>query len=183
MHVFLPLSSLRRLIGMPMDRLLNHVVPLDAVLGAAAAYFSHSMADAPTLDVRIALLDAALIRRFGETPALPRAQLHALALLRDRPDLAIADVAHAVGWSHKHLASRVHDAVGLGPRSWRRLIRFERFTQRLTNPAAPAWADLAQDAGYCDQPHMIREFREFAGLTPSEHRSRSLPDGGGLIEN
>jgi AraC-like DNA-binding protein len=79
-------------------------------------------------------------------------------------------------------ATRSRDAVGVGPRSWRRLIRFERLTKRLAATLSPDWPALAQETGYYDQPHMIREFKEFAGLTPGEHLSRSLPDGGGLIE-
>ena len=122
------------------------------------------------------------MRRFAATPALPPAQVYALSLLRDRPELDIAAVARLVGWSRKHLAGRVHDAVGVGPRSWRRLIRFQRLTQRLAGAGTPDWATLALDAGYCDQPHMIREFREFAGLTPGGYVARSLPAGGGLID-
>lgn len=183
MHVFLPLSSLRRLVGVPLDQLLDRVIPLAALLGGQETSFSHALAGARDLGDRVALLDAALTRRFATTQPLPRAQIHALALLRDRPELDISEVARAVGWSRKHLASRVHDAVGVGPRSWRRLIRFERLTRRLAAAGTPDWAALAQDAGYCDQPHMIREFREFSGLTPTEHLSRSLPDGGGLIES
>jgi AraC-like DNA-binding protein len=182
MHVFLPLSSVRRLVGVPMDRLLDQVIPLDALLGRQETSFCHALVEARDLGDRIKLLDAALTRRFTTTAALPQAQVYALSLLRDRPDLDISEVARAVGWSRKHLASRVHDAVGVGPRSWRRLIRFERLTKRLAATLSPDWAALAQEAGYYDQPHMIREFREFAGLTPGEHLSRSLPDGGGLIE-
>lgn len=182
-HVFLPLSSVRRLVGVPMDRLLDRVIPLDALLGSHDTSFCHTLVAARDLGDRVALLDAALTRRFAAAAALPQSQLYALALLRDRPELDISEVARAVGWSRKHLASRVHDAVGVGPRSWRRLIRFERLTKALAGAQAVDWAALAQDAGYCDQPHMIREFREFAGITPGEHLSRSLPDGGGLIEN
>ena len=129
------------------------------------------------------MLDAALIGRFAATAMLPAAQRHALALLRDRPELDIAEIARTIGWSRKHLANRVRDAVGVGPRSWRRLIRFERLVAALTADSAPDWAGHAHDAGYCDQSHMIREFREFAGLTPGEFHTRSLPDGGGLIEH
>jgi AraC-like DNA-binding protein len=182
-HVFLPLASLRRLVGVPLDRLLDRVVPLDALLGGDATRFCAALVEANDMDRRIALLDAALIRRFAARPVLPAAQRHALALLHSRPDLDIAEVARDIGWSRKHLADRVRDATGVGPRSWRRLIRFERLVGGMASEQAPDWADLAIATGYCDQSHMIREFREFAGMTPGDYRARSLPGGGGLVEH
>jgi AraC-like DNA-binding protein len=106
----------------------------------------------------------------------------ALRLLRTRPDLDIAAIARDIGWSRKHLADRVRDAVGIGPRSFRRLLRFDRLTKAIGEDPAPDWTGLAHDVGYCDQSHLIREFREFAGLTPSQYVARSLPGGGGLVE-
>ncbi|MEO6216967.1 MAG: helix-turn-helix domain-containing protein [Sphingomonas sp.] len=182
LHIFLPLASLRRLVGVPMDRLIDQVVPLDALLGPAATGLCAALLDAPDMAGRIALLDAALLSRFAAAPALAGAQRHALGLLRDRPDLDVAEVARTIGWSRKHLANRVQDAVGVGPRCWRRLLRFERLVAGLAEAPAAGLAGLAFDAGYCDQSHMIREFREFAGLTPSDYLARNLADGGGLVE-
>ncbi|MDZ5649384.1 AraC family transcriptional regulator [Nitrospirillum sp. BR 11828] len=186
MHVFLPLSSLRRLLGCPLTELVDRVVPLDAMLGPAGTRLGQALAEAPDGAGRMAILDEALTRRFAALPGLPRAQMHALALLRDRPDMDIAAIAQDIGWSAKHLAARVKDALGVGPRTYRRLLRFEALTKGLG--AAPpdagsgGWAGIAIDAGYCDQSHMIREFREFAGLTPGQYLAQSLPDGGGLVE-
>jgi AraC-like DNA-binding protein len=71
----------------------------------------------------------------------------------------------------------------VGPRSFRRLLRFQALVEAIKHDGrATSWAALAHDAGYCDQPHMIREFREFSGLTPANYVARSLPDGGGLVE-
>jgi AraC-like DNA-binding protein len=183
MHVFLPLTTLRRLLGVPMDRLIDRVAPLDALLGAAASDLGVRLCEARDLGGRVALLDAALTSRLAAAPALGRQQSHALRLLRGRPDLDIAQIARDLGWSRKHLAARVRDAVGVGPRCFRRLLRFQKLTQMIGRHAGPPdWAGLACDAGYCDQSHMIREFREFSGLTPRIYRARSLPDGGGLVE-
>ena len=183
MHVFLPLATLRRLLGTPMDRLVDRVISLDAVLGAEARDLGVRLCDAKNADARVALLDAALSRRLVHAGDLPAQQMHALKLLRSRPGRDICEIALDIGWSRKHLASRVKDAIGIGPRCFRRLLRFQKLTALIGRHAGPPdWAGLALDAGYCDQPHMNREFREFSGLTPEMYRSRSLPAGGGLVE-
>lgn len=182
-HVFLPLATLRRLLGVPMDRLVDQVVPLDTLFGRTARRLGEALVTARSRAERVALLDRALSERLAGAPPLCRQQRHALDLLRTRADLDIAAVAREIGWSRKHLATRVRDAVGVGPRSFRRLLRFQRLTAALADERAPDWAGLAHDAGYCDQPHLIREFREFAGVSPSTYLKRSLADGGGLVES
>jgi AraC-like DNA-binding protein len=158
------------------------VIPLHDLLGRRGDALTATLADADSLETRIALLESVLMRRVAETVALDRRQLQALHLLRTRSDLDISAVGDAVGYSRKHLADRVHDAVGVGPRSYRRLLRFQGLMRSLATGAAPDWALLAQSAGYCDQSHLIREFGEFAGMTPTEFMARSLHNGGGLIE-
>jgi AraC-like DNA-binding protein len=183
MHVFLPLATLRRLLGVPMDRLMDQVVPLDAVLGADARDLGEKLCQANDGDSRVALLETALAARLAVVRPLDRQQAHGLHLLRNRPAKDITEIARELGWSRKHFADRVKDAVGIGPRCFRRLLRFQRLTGMIARPSgAPDWAGIAHDAGYCDQSHMIREFREFSGLTPRTYRARNLPEGGGLVE-
>ena len=183
MHVFLPLTTLRRLLAIPMDQLVDRVVGLDALLGAEARSLCVRLCEAPDRSARVALLDAAITRRLALMPPLDRRQAHALDALRTRPGLDILTIADDIGWSRKHLTARVKDAVGVGPRCFRRLLRFQELIAAVEmHVETPDWAGLAHEAGYFDQSHMIREFREFSGLTPSLYVARCLPDGGGLVE-
>jgi AraC-like DNA-binding protein len=182
-QVELPLSTLRRLLGLPMHELIDRVIPLHDLLGRRSDGMTVSLAAADSLQARTVLLEAALLRRLRETAALDRRQLQALHLLRTRSDLDINAIGAAIGYSRKHLADRVRDAVGVGPRSYRRLLRFQGLMRLVTAATMPDWAALAQTAGYCDQSHLIREFGEFAGMTPTEFMTRALQNGGGLIEH
>ena len=182
-HVFLPLTTLRRLLGVPMDEFVDRVVPLDTLLGRDARELGDALGHARDAGERADILDDVLAASLSRGPRLDDRVLHALATLRDQPDRDIARIADDVGWCRKHLATRVRDAVGVGPRSFRRLLRFQTLTGLLgTKPGRPDWAAVAADAGYCDQSHMIHEFREFSGLTPGAYIARALPDGGGLLE-
>jgi len=183
-HVFLPLASLRRLLGMPMHALFDRVVPLDALLGRGAGDLGERLAEARTLDARVALLDRHLTRRFADTPPMSVADAAALARVAGRPDQDLVEVARMIGWSRKHLAHRVRDAIGVGPRSYRRLLRFQSTIGAIGDGSGmdANWAAFAAGRGYCDQSHLIREFREFAGMTPQTYVARLAGGGGGLIE-
>lgn len=76
----------------------------------------------------------------------------------------IATLAGEIGWSRKHLAAEFTDAVGLGPKTLSRIVRFNR---ALRLSATQDWAGIAVDCGYADQAHLAREFRQMAGHAPT----------------
>jgi AraC-like DNA-binding protein len=78
----------------------------------------------------------------------------------------IASIAERLGWSRKHLAAGFSNAIGIGPKTLSRIARFNRALDLARQPAAN-WADIAADCGYADQAHLVREFRDLAGETPT----------------
>jgi len=76
------------------------------------------------------------------------------------------------GYSHRALIGLFAGAVGLTPKRYARVRRFHGALRRAVPDAS--WADIAADLGYSDQAHFVREFREFAGVTPSGYR-RAAP--------
>ncbi len=182
-HVYLPLTTLRRLLGVPMSELADRAVSLDSACGAEARGLGPRLAECADREARATLLDEALAHRLSQAAPLDRRLARGLDALRAWPGRDVAEIARDVGWSAKHFRARMQDAAGVGPRCFRRLLRFQSLLAAVGRAGeAPDWAGLALDAGYCDQAHMIREFREFSGLTPRTYLARILPDGGGLAE-
>lgn len=83
---------------------------------------------------------------------------------RTRPDA----MARAVGMSRRQLGRLFRDRIGIGPKSLMRVGRFQRLLQGLEG-ASPRLAALAARTGYFDQAHMTRDFRLFAGTTPTRY--------------
>lgn len=104
------------------------------------------------------LLRAAQLRGVSAPDPLVRAAVVALA----RPRARVSAVAAELGVSARQLQRRVSDAVGYGPKTLARVLRFRRL-QAL--PPAPL-AELALDAGYADQAHMTAEVTRLAGTSP-----------------
>ena len=82
-----------------------------------------------------------------------------------------------LGCSRRYLSRRFTAEVGLPPKALARQIRFARVCARVRREPA-AWARLASEAGYYDQAHLNRDFRELAGTTPTDFVARLLPGGG-----
>jgi AraC-like DNA-binding protein len=88
------------------------------------------------------------------------------AQLRD-PSARAEELADDVGLSVRQLRRRCHAAVGYGPKTLQRVLRFQRFVRLIDAPAGPPdLAAAAAQSGYADQAHLSRECVALSGLTP-----------------
>jgi AraC-like DNA-binding protein len=140
-------------------------VPLARWLGDDATTLAASVARAPDTAARIERLEAWLAGRLLglEDPDVARA----IARIFDSGGAGrIGDLARAAGMSERALSRLFAARVGLSPKRFSRVVRFQQVLRRLDGQ--PDWAQLAADLGYFDQAHMIREFKALFGCTPGE---------------
>lgn len=145
-------------------------VEVDAVWGREACDRLHSrLADAASPRDAFVLLEEALIDRFS-TRLLPHPGVrHALDVFtRTAHAASIGQVREAVGLSHRRFIDVFTRAVGLTPKTFCRVRRFQRALRLAHQGHRVRWSELALTCGYSDQAHMARDFRDFSGLTPSE---------------
>ena len=119
--------------------------------------------DPDTAAARALDVAAALVIDAAPDPAVTRAA----RLLRD-PQARAENVAADVGLSMRQLRRRCHSAVGYGPKTLQRVLRFRRFVSRIDGcPDVLDLAAIAVEAGYADQAHLTRECGKLSGLTPA----------------
>jgi AraC-like DNA-binding protein len=162
-------GALRLLTGVPADELTGRHTPLEQLWGAAAvAEARERLLEAggaePALDVLEALLEARLPRVRYLHPAVAQA----LGRLAAHPE--VGDVVADSGYSHRRFIAMFRGAVGLTPKLYCRVARLQRALERAARPEV-ALTELALDAGFCDQPHLNREFRALAGISPGRYRA------------
>jgi AraC-like DNA-binding protein len=175
-----PLAA-RTLLGVPLGELTNTVVELEDVLGAEAGELVERLQDEPSWAARFDVLDEFLVRRASEAPLVAPSVERAVELLVESGGReSIRKVATDVGWSRPHLTARFQEEVGLPPKSFARILRFERARSLILASDGTDLARIALACGYSDQPHMNRDFREFSGASPGEFLARRLPGGGGI---
>ena len=122
-------------------------------------------------DECLAALEDALVAALAASGAIADPTVARVADEIDRrPDARVADVAAASGVSAGSLAQRFRRATGTTPKVYADTVRFHRFLTRLAEPGPlPTWTELIADTSYYDQPHFIRAFTRFAGLSPREY--------------
>jgi AraC-like DNA-binding protein len=173
-----PLGA-RRLLGLPMSELTRRVVALDDV--RIGDELVGRLQDASDWATRFDVLDAFLLARLARAdPIAPELELAWRRLTATAGAIPIGRLAREVGWSRRHLAGRFAHEVGFGPKVVARILRFQRVTGELRARGGNGLADIAYATGYADQAHLNRDFRAFAGTTPTDYAARLLPGGAGV---
>ena len=165
-----------RFLGVPLWELTDQRVPLDDLWGSEALLLADA-ADAVTLEERVARAERVLLARL-RSRAARRTAAEELAgrgvalLRRARGGVGVREVAAALGVGERRLQRAFDHAVGVGPKALAGVLRFRRLTQAIAAASERGpipWAALAAEAGYADQPHLVREFKRLAGLTPAQY--------------
>jgi AraC-like DNA-binding protein len=168
-----------RLLGLPMAELSGQLVDLVEVLGPEGRRLGEQLREAVSWPHRFALLDRFLLRRLEEGPQpSPEVGRAWEWLVASGGTVPIGRVAEEVGWSHKHLITRFRQQVGLRPKTAARLVRFDGVLGRLDGRQPLDWGLVAREAGYADQAHLIRDFHQFTGTTPTQFVARTTPPDG-----
>jgi AraC-like DNA-binding protein len=168
------------LLAIPMHEIADRVTLIEDVLGRDGAELPERLWEAGTWPERFALLDRLLGRRLAEARAPAAGVEHAWSRLVETHGAApVETLAEEVGWSRRHLLGRFREHTGLAPKVFGRILRFQRAAALMADPAGPSLCEIALDCGYYDQAHLNRDFRAFAGRTPTELLAARLPDGGG----
>ena len=154
----------------PADEFRNTHVDLEAIWGLEARHIREQLLAAPTPEDKFAILEKALLARLGRTPEPHAAVLHALRCIDSAPHLqTIASLTERLGLRPKRFIQLFTQQVGLTPKLYCRVQRFQRVIGMVGRHKQVDWADVAAGCGYYDQAHFIRDFRAFSGLNPGAY--------------
>lgn len=156
-----------RLFSVPPDELTNRHFEGRAVLGRSVDELRCRLGEAESFTERIRVADHYLLARAphsshgGVTAAARELQHH-------RGRLRISGLAEMAGLSLRQFERRFISEVGMSPKLYARVARFEAALEIKVRAPGLRWIDIAHDLGYHDQMHMVHDFRQFSESTPSD---------------
>lgn len=173
--VELRLTGLRALTATPAGALAGCAADLSDLLGPQGRALPERLASASTWQERFAILDEVFLATIdpGRAPAVIA---RAMSVLTGSPEAPrVEALARDLGWSRRHFSEVFRREVGVPPRQFLRLVRFDR-SRRLVRERSGrgSMTRVALEAGYFDHPHMLREWRELAGCRPDVWLSEEL---------
>jgi AraC-like DNA-binding protein len=154
-------------LGVPAGELANKHVELEALWGRRAAELRDRLHAAAHPAQRFRILEQGLIDRLPRSPSARREVGVALGRLSE-PGVEVREVARHLQLSHRRFIELFTEQVGMTPKRYSRVLRFQRALRLVTGHGAPAWTQVALECGYFDQAHLCRDWAELTGFSPGE---------------
>ncbi|NOU77072.1 helix-turn-helix domain-containing protein [Paenibacillus sp. LMG 31458] len=158
---------------MPVNELHNIHVSLDALWGARAHDLREMLLLSKTVEDKFQILEESLIKLASRPlirhPAVNFALNEFMSLPHNRP---LSDVIAQIGLSPRRFIQIFKEEVGLTPKLFCRLRRFQEVLNRIDHAKSVNWLDVAIACGYYDQMHFIKDFQAFSSLNPTDYFSR-----------
>jgi AraC-like DNA-binding protein len=157
------------------DLLYNRTVPLDDLLPRQDIDRIQSiLAETHGIQQQILPVERFLLDRIrAQNPISPQIEAAARMIRNSHGRFSIAAIARHAAMSQSALERHFRAAVGATPKKLSRLARLQ-YVCRLWD-TGKTLTEIAFEAGYCDQPHMVRDFRLFTGVSPEQFFHTASP--------
>jgi AraC-like DNA-binding protein len=166
--IFFQPDGIHRLFSIPTCELIDRHFEGHAVLGAFISQVHQRLGECASFEERVSLLDELLGRRALASPGFDGVSAAANRMLLGGGRVPITAVADRSGLGMRQFERRFVERVGMRPKLFARIARFEAALDGKARFAARSWTDVAHTFGYYDHMHMVHDFGEFTGETPTE---------------
>lgn len=164
--IFLQPVALQHLIGLPARHLADRSYHAGDVLGVQVETFWSVLAQAGSFMERVRLTESFLLRMppVHKTTAIASV---AMVVCRAQGRVRVDEMATRASLSVRQFERQFEREVGMPPKLFARIARFQcALDVKLAAPAR-TWLDVAHSTGYCDQMHLVRDFKSLSGISPT----------------
>ena len=157
-----------------MTQITNNTIDLRDIMGDKVRIIQERLAETSDNYAKIDLLQQFLIehlksKRITYNKALEIAQLK---LLASSGNVTIHELIDETGVSISSLERYFRNQIGISPKSYASILRFNNVFKQLKQYNSLKWQDIVYNCGYYDQAHLIREFSRYTGETPRSYFAR-----------
>lgn len=160
-------GGMYRLLGFSMGEMIDGHYAAEDLFGKEMKYIDEQLHEARDFDSIKQIVENFLLRKAGRLKKALPFDLAMIELLKHQGNIPIEQIASLACVSLRQFERLSKERVGLPPKLYARIVRFSKaYRLREENPLL-SWTQIAYECGYFDQMHFIRDFKQFAGLTPT----------------
>lgn len=160
----------------PMSELANLVVDADLIFGKKLRDLREQLLSTSSIHQIFLLIEKFLLQQAGDslhinTPS--KCVDYAVSNITNQPNiLGFQQISTQIGYSQKHFIDLFKKQVGVPPKQYLKIMRFQKAIQEIEINKSIQWSSIATESGFYDQAHFISDFKVFSGFTPGEYMKR-----------
>lgn len=160
----------------PMREIVDTVAEADLIFGRAFCDLREHLLAACSVDQMFQLVERFLLGQIQDVSLTDNAVKcieYAVSSIMRRPGMqGLHQLSDEIGYSQKHFIDLFQRQVGVTPRQYLKIMRFQKAICAIENQEQFHWSQVALESGYYDQAHFIQDFKRFSGFTPNEYMKR-----------
>lgn len=157
----------------PLSELKNKTIELDDLWDHQIHSVRDAILNTAAIENKFSVLEDFCLKKIRKNYEPHVLLTYAIDQLQQSPQLwTIEKLSGKAGITPKHLINLFKVHVGLSPRQFARIVKFQKLVKLVEQQRSIEWAPLAYECGYYDQSHFIKEFRSFSGINPSVYLSQ-----------
>lgn len=154
----------------PMQNLTNFVVDAELVMKSEILNIRERLLETKTKEEKFQILEESLLQCYlNQLQQNPFVDFAISKILSCPNQISINEISKNVGFSHKHVCKIFKENVGVTPKTFLKIVRFQKAIRQIENQRFTDWSAVAYDCGFYDQSHFIADFKIFSGFTPTEY--------------
>lgn len=152
---------------LPMSEFQDKVIELDLLWGSKFMDLRDQLINLP-LEQKFPALDSFLSGQLNVDSRFLPLMEYAVENL-SQSNVSLPELVNRTGYSHKHFIEIFKKNVGVTPKSFNRIMKFQKALLSIEKSKQIDWSEISYSCGFYDQAHFINEFRNFSGINPGQY--------------
>ena len=165
--IFFQPSGWSQLFESPISEITNRIYDAREVMGRCVRDLWNRLGELSSFESRIAAAEEFLVQRVARANTKSQMAKTATHIFRSHGAVRIADLACHESMGLRHFERQFQREIGATAKEFARVARFQTAVDAKLATPGRSWLDIAHSIGYCDQMHMIHDFRDLGGNTPT----------------
>lgn len=158
--------------SLPMNEIADSVVDADLLWGNSFAVLRERLLETKDITHRFLLTEDFLLKNLQTNLSINPCVEYAVNEIIQNPDqINLGTLNKKIGYSQKHFISMFKKKVGITPKAYLKIMRFQKAISEIERLKEIDWTQLSQNCGFYDQAHFINDFRLLSGFTPEQYLS------------
>jgi AraC-like DNA-binding protein len=166
--IIFQVNGVMDLFGVPSSEITNRTYDADAVLGKPISELAECLGNCKTFQQRVSVANHFFAERLKHAQAADRMAFAADQILAFSGKLPSTELAGQAGIGVRQFQREFSARFGASPKLFSRIVRFQNALDTKARSSTKSWTDVAHELGYYDQMHMVHDFKEFTGESPTE---------------